>query len=153
MAILLSDLERLEEPVDDEELCFPSETEIMTILQARQDDSTEYENEAGNTPDIVLNEPCIVLWDEGKTRNWYVGISISKEGDAYLVDHLERVPRHQSKECWQYPSSPDLQLVELIQIVPCNVIGSWDLTRPKSIFKLSNWDIIEGLVKSMYSTN
>ena len=52
-------------------------------------------------------------------------------------------------------------LNETDQIIPCNIIGSWDLCSLQydndggngtSLFVLDNWEIIEGIFMSMYST-
>ena len=49
--------------------------------------------------------------------------------------------------------------MEVDQIIPVNVIGSWDLSRlerkndsdgASGIFVLDNWEIVEGIFASMY---
>ena len=48
--------------------------------------------------------------------------------------------------------------MEVDQIIPVNVIGSWDLSGlegkndndASAIFVLDNWEIVEGLFASMY---
>ena len=54
-----------------------------------------------------------------------------------LVDHLVRVS---SDSKWKYPSHEDLQEVGPEQIVPCEVLGEWDMA-PNSrerLFSVTN---------------
>ena len=46
--------------------------------------------------------------------------------NKYLVDHLELVSKDKTKKCWRYVAKPDEHEVELVQIIPCNIIGTWN---------------------------
>ena len=80
---------------------------------------------------------------------------------SLLVDHLECVSKKKGcNQYWRYPIREDEQEVETDQIIPCNIIGSWDLSSLQydnddgngtSLFVLENWEII-GIFMSMYST-
>ena len=70
--------------------------------------------------------------------------------NEYLFDYLECMPNDNLKKTWRYPSKVDEQKTQKIQILPCNVIGSWDLTKRKSVFVLHNNDVINELFKSLY---
>ena len=70
--------------------------------------------------------------------------------NKYLVDHLELVSKEKTKKCWRYPAKPDEHEVKLVQIIPCNIIGTWNMTSRKSTFEVDNWQIIEGLFQSLY---
>ena len=101
-------------------------------------------------PEVLVNEPCIVVWDTSLGRQWFVGICISDDGDdTYTVEHLERCNPNQSK-LWKYPSNPDIHTVNTVQIIPCNIIGSWDMTRRVMTFNLENWEMIAVLFRSFY---
>ena len=51
---------------------------------------------------------------------------------------------------WRYPSKVDQQKTLKMQMVLCNVIGAWDLTKHKPVFVLHNNDVIDELVKALY---
>ena len=78
-----------------------------------------------------INEPCIVIWDDknGK-RNWYLGICIKKTKEKnYVIEHLERTSKGSENKHlrWQYPNKSDIQEVCPKQLLPCNIIGLWEL--------------------------
>ena len=102
--------------------------------------------------EMVVGEPCAVIWDLPSGRDWYLGFVTSViDNDTYIVDHLERSTRDESKMCWRYPRRQDEHEVEITQIIPCNVIGAWSQTNTrKQSFELSNWEIIEGVFRSLY---
>jgi hypothetical protein len=101
--------------------------------------------------DIPLNEPCAVIWDDSTKREWFIGMTREKIGkDEYLIDYLEPDPKDSSRKHWRYPSKPDEQQTNVIQIIPCNVIGAWDLTTRKPTFVLHNNEIIQGLFQELY---
>ena len=101
--------------------------------------------------EIMLNEPCAAIWDNANGREWCVGMTRERIGkDEYLIDYLECKPNDRVKKMWRYPSKVDEQKTQRIQILPCNVIGSWDLTKRKPVFVLHNNDVIDELFKSLY---
>ena len=66
--------------------------------------------------------------DEVGGRNWYVAICREKiNEEQYMVEHLERLTNDKTKRCWKYPEKTDEQIVELEQVIPVNVIASWNL--------------------------
>ena len=77
-----------------------------------------------------------------------------------MIDHMELSPKTKgcSKEFWRWPKIKEELEVEVDQIIPVNVIGSWDLSGlegendndASDIFVLDNWEIVEGLFASMY---
>ncbi|KAK6179055.1 hypothetical protein SNE40_011501 [Patella caerulea] len=106
------------------------------------------EREQISEPEVTINEPCVVIWDNG--RQWYVGICISEDTDGtYTVEHLERCISNESK-LWRHPLHTDIQTVDVIQILPCNIIGSWDLRKRAMTFDLENWEMIDVLFRSFY---
>ena len=67
-----------------------------------------------------------------------------------MVEHLECLPSDEAKRCWKYPEKTEVQVVELEQVIPVNVIASWYLKTRISILELDNWDIIEALFEGLY---
>ena len=107
-----------------------------------------------------MNEPVVVIWDVKGVRKWYIGIMKEQlDDDLYLVDHMELAS--QVKGCkgrWRWPIKKEECDVETDQIVPVNVIGSWDLSSVQrrgddgatGVFVVDNWEIIDGVFLSMY---
>ena len=62
------------------------------------------------------------------------------KGGTY-TEHLEP---HDRK--WKHPTHADIQTVSVVQIIPCNIIGSWDLTKHDMTFILENWHMIDILL-------
>ena len=104
-----------------------------------------------STKEVNINEPCIVIWDTNDKRQWFVGICLADNEDGtYTVEHLERcIPTGKSK-LWKYPQHADIQTVSMVQIIPCNIIGSWDMRKRIMTFVLENWEMIDILFCSFY---
>ena len=114
--------------------------------------------ESDNDVDVMVSELCIVIWDDKPgQRNWYVGMCRSKDEETYEIEHMERVNMRNNKqsphERWRWPQdSADIQIALPTQVLPCNVIGSWDTSSSRNItFVLDNWHIIDGLFQSFYN--
>ena len=102
-------------------------------------------------PEVEINEPVIVIWDNKNGREWYVGICISDHNDhTYTVEHLERCDPSGDGRLWRHPKRADIQTVDIVQIIPCNIIGSWDLSRRVMTFVLDNWQMIDVMFRSFY---
>ena len=100
---------------------------------------------------VPLNEPCAVVWDTPSGREWYIGMTRSKiDDESFLIEYLECFNLNSTKRSWRYPRKEDEQITETIQIIPCNVIGAWDMTSRQPKFEVENWEIIEGVFQSMY---
>ena len=68
--------------------------------------------------------------------------------DKLSVDHLAHsVKNYHSK--WKYPSQEDVQLVEMDQVVDCNITGQWDMAADsrKTFYTLDNAKNIAYAVK------
>ena len=97
-----------------------------TIDTTSNNQELESESISPEEAEVAVNEPCIVIWDTGNGRKWYLGICISEEIDgSYTVEHLERCFGSESK-IWRHPSRPDIQPVDSLQILPCNIMGFWE---------------------------
>ena len=146
LGILLSG----EHEVDcDADIMFPDAESMFDALDDSVDEPVPLLVEGDD--DILLNEPCVAIWDNVDGRYWCVGMTRERIGkDEYLIDYLECMPNDNLKKTWRYPSKVDEQKNQKIQILPCNVIGSWDLTKRKSVFVLHNNDVINELFKSLY---
>ena len=78
-----------------------------------------------------------MIWDEKDERKWYVAICRKRlNQQQFLVEHLQRVSKDHTKRCWKYPSKPEEQTVILDQIIPVNVLGSWNLQGRSSVLNL-----------------
>ena len=96
LAILLGEYHNTD--LKEEELCFPDESDMMNILNSDQIVIPASESE------MVVGEPCAVIWDLPSGRDWYLGFVTSViDNDTYIVDHLERSTRDESKMYWRYP--------------------------------------------------
>ena len=72
-----------------------------------------------------------------------------ESADRYTVEHLERCISNESK-MWRHPLRPDIQTVHSLQILPCNILGSWNLQKRAMTFDLENWEMIDVLFRSFY---
>ena len=156
----------------EETTTLPSEEEIMNTLvgeditcqiphsgnAGHQESMNANHTDPGNSAaadntfsEPVINEPCIVIWDEASDRKWYLAMCRSKlDHEKFLVDHLECVSKNGIKHHWRYPTKSDEQEVELDQIIPCNIIGAWNLQGRSFTFELDNWHVIDGIFQAMY---
>ena len=126
----------------------PSENDLFHIFQ-----NTEHEAEKNTKQsfELLINEPCIIIWDEVGGQNWYVAMCREKiNEEQFMVEHLECLPNDEAKRCWKYPEKTGEQVVELEQVIPVNVIASWYLKTRINILELDNWDIIEALFEGLY---
>ena len=68
----------------------------------------------------------------------------------HIEEYLERCNPTADSKMWRYPKQSDIQSVDIIQIMLCNIIGSWDLSKHIMIFVLQNCDVIDVLFTSFY---
>ena len=126
--------------------------QILNITEVQPEPSQSQLEVASGTaePDIVVNEPCVVIWDVNNVRQWYLGICQNDNGNGtYIVEHLERCNPNDGLR-WRYPKQQDIQTVDVLQIIPCNIIGSWDLSKRIMTFVLDNYHTIDALFQSFY---
>ena len=74
----------------------PSEDDMVNAfhLQETEKDTEQStsQRESDNDVDVVVNELCIVIWDDKPgQRNWYVRMCRSKDEETYEIEHMERV--------------------------------------------------------------
>ena len=55
-----------------------------------------------------------------------------------------------AKKAFGHLTHHDIQNVELLQILPCNIIGSWDPRKRIMSFDLENFETIDVLFRSIY---
>ena len=75
----------------------PSENDLFHIFQ-----NTEHEAEKNTKQpfELLINEPCIIIWDEVGRQNWYVAMYREKiNEEQYIVEHLECLPNDEAKRC------------------------------------------------------
>ena len=125
-------------------------TNTNTIDTTSNNQESESESIPPEEAEVTVNEPCIVIWDTENGRKWYLGICISKEIDgSYTVEYLERCFGSESK-IWRHLSRLDIQPVDSLQILPCNIMGCWDYRKRVMTFDLENWETIDVLFRSFY---
>ena len=129
-------------------LLLPTEDDLFRIFQ---NTAHEAEKNIEQPFEPLINEPFIVIWDEVGGRNWYIAMCREKiNEEQYMAEHLERLPNDKTKRCWKYPEKTDEQIVEMKQVIPVNLIASWNLKKRISILELDNWHIIEGFFEGLY---
>ena len=91
-----------------------------------------------------------MIWDEGDDKVWYIGLYLdSNEDGTFRVDHLARA--EQGDDVWQRPPGDDIQDTTERQIVPVAVLGTWEFSRRKPCFVLSNAAEIQETFLKIYS--
>ena len=55
-----------------------------------------------------------------------------------------------AKKAFGHPTHFDIQNVDLLQILPCNIIGSWDPRKRIMSFDLENFETMDVLFRSIY---
>ena len=88
---------------------------------------------------VYINKMCATAWvDRSGQYNSFLGYVTDKQQDGYLVDHLQRV-NSGSHRTWAYPSKEDVDLSKPDQILPCEIVGEWNLRDPRNtLFALKN---------------
>ena len=121
---------------------FPDKTEILGTLEIY---AKLEESDIGNkkldhlAASVPLNELCAVIWNTPCEREWYTGMTRSIiDEDSLIIKYLEHIDTNSSKKTCRYPQKEDEQISETIQIIPCNVIGAWDMTLRQSRFIVEN---------------
>ena len=140
-----------------EEVSFPDDNSILMSCATNDDQSASVDDVREDveiqeeSEEIPLNEPCAAVWDTSLGRNWYIGMTRGKvDENNFRVEYLECVNRDSTRRSWRYPVRDDEHNTSLIQIIPCNVLGSWDMSSRQTKFEVENWEVIEGLFQSMY---
>ena len=117
---------------------FPSEDEIYNKIK-QNSNLDEQEEAAEEKKKFKSNEPLAVLWDndEGKWY-WCIGFFICEvDEDNIKVDHLEC--QKKGDRNWIRRKTDDVQIVNLVQLVPIDVFGDWDFRNEwHPIFILDN---------------
>ena len=102
-----------------------------------------------------INKMCVVVWNmPNEQYEWYLGYVVKRMDDKLSVDHLARGIKN-SHSKWKYPSKEDIQLVEMDQIVNCNIIGERDMAADsrKRFYTLSNAKDIAYSVKQYIASD
>ena len=106
----------------------PSNEDALTIIKSGK--PTEL---AATSPDININDTCVIAWYIESTWVWFIGYVKEKLSDEqYLVDHLERV-KEGSSLAWKYPNNDDTSTIYSDQIIPVKVVGDWNVTQTHGI--------------------
>ena len=88
---------------------------------------------------IHISKMYAVVWADGDGKyNWFLRYVTKEHVNEYTVDHLHRFDSA-SHLTWAYPVKEDIFVVEASQILPCVVLGEWDLKDSRSFkFDLKN---------------
>ena len=83
-------------------------------------------------------QPLAVVWDIGNVKDWFVGFYLDGNGDETIrVDHMAK-KGNACKDKWIRPRQEDIQDVVEQQILPCNVVGEWDMSTRSDVFIVQN---------------
>ena len=81
----------------------------------------------------------------------YIEFVVSElSGSTLLIDHLER----KSESCdstWQRAPVDDVQTTEVVQIIPCPVVGEWNILSQITSLEIQNSEQIAHTFDSMWS--
>ncbi|CAL4100113.1 unnamed protein product [Meganyctiphanes norvegica] len=126
------------------DVIFTTEEEIMEILLHKS-----YSNTISSKPRYEIQQPLAVVWDNNKGRKWYVGFYMDENDNKTIrVDHLEKQSHDYS--AWVKPKHDDIHDVKYFQIVPCEVIGEWDMTRQPAVFNIKNSQSINNMFEQHF---
>ena len=130
-------LDKTDVATESETQSFLCEDEIVAQLKAGGGSTTSTSSSEEHPSYFEIQEPLAIVWnsEDGGKRNWYIGfyMGFAEEGaDSYKIDHLERCERSESE--WERPKFDDVQTVQAVQILPCDVEGEWDFSKPPCRF-------------------
>ena len=134
LTILLD--ETLSAVAGDELVQFPNEEEIYDIVTSKEEKedsglkNKDQETELAVVEEkrrFVANEPVAVIWDtQSGKRCWFIGFFICDiDEDTVKIDHLH--PQKKGKiNNWIRPKADDVQAVDVVQLLPIEVVGDWN---------------------------
>ena len=120
LTVMLSDEQ------NDEGVVFPSEEEVMNILNGNLSLPVT-QLEVNDAVWLLPNQPVAVICDSKRKKNWYVGffLNMNKDG-TYRIGHLER--KVSNDKLWCRSSGwDDIRDTKEIQILSVNVVGDCNL--------------------------
>ena len=97
---------------------------------------------------LKIGEHVIVFWVEAGGRQWYLGLvdHIYEDG-SISVNHFVPATRS-NKLTWTFPDEPDIQIVEMEQLLKSNVTASYLYsTRIKCCIDQNTVDEVESQLK------
>ena len=126
----------------DELVQFPNEEEIFNIVKSKENEDIgleEVEMEVEEKRRFTANEPVVVIWDEEKDRCWFIGFFICNvDDDTVKIDHLQPQKKGNRKN-WIRPKTDDVQAVNIVQLLPIEVVGDWNFRNERQpVFSVDN---------------
>ena len=120
-----------------EVVLFPTEEEIMEILQS---------------PILIAQsrfepqQPVAVIWHSNDgSCYWCIGFFVNQlDENTSRVDHLQS----KDKITWYRPITDDIQTVNYMQILPCDIEGEWSFARRPTAYILTNSQDIDLVFKN-----
>ena len=131
---------------------FPTEEDIYNKIAMTEDSSDNQSVVDEEQKTFKANEPIAVIWDsEEGGRSWWIGFFVCQEDDESIkVDHLVR--QKKGNQRWIRGKDEDVQTVNLVQVVPVDVVGDWDLRNDRCpVFIVRNERAIEMIYKEYLS--
>ena len=122
---------------------FPSEDEIMSILNENSCDNVLLRTPSDTQAQFKLQQPLAIIWDKAiGNRYWCIGFVTGTDDGKICIDHLQPSSQDKSLTKWIRPQIDDVQDVILDQIIPVDIDGQWDLQKRQPTFILRNRDSI-----------
>ena len=128
---------------EDESALFPSEDEIMSILNENSCDNVLLWTPSDTQAQFKLQQPLAIIWDKvNGDRYWCIGFVMGIDDGKIHIDHQQPSSQHKSLTKLIRPQTDDVQDVILDQIIPVDIYGQWDLQKRQPTFILRNRDSI-----------
>ena len=130
-----------------EDIHFPREEEMYELL-TKDNQYVSVLKEADRS--CWLDEPVAIIWDTADDqRYWCIGFYIWNITDEEIqVDHLTCKGRGNYGK-WMRQDADDAQVVHIVQVLPVQVIGEWDLSKRRSIYYVENVKNIENAFNAL----
>lgn len=129
------------------EMLFHTEEEIMSILDGAPTST--------KSSGYSFQQPLAIVWDIGDVKEWFIGFHLDANSDeegtfqTVRVDHMEK--QGACKKKWIRPKQDDIQDVQEQQILPCKVLGDWEVTSRSAVFNVQNAGELQGIFDDLFS--
>ena len=122
MIMILLDLTGSEN--ENEPVLFPSEDEIMSILNEKSCDNVLLPTPSDIQGHFKLQQPLAIIWDKANgDRYWCIVFVMGTDDGKICIDHLQPSSQNKSLTKWIRPQIDDVQDVILDQIIPVDSDG------------------------------
>ena len=133
-----------------EVVLLPNEDDIMEILKIKSQEPTM-------VPRFIQQQTLAILWNnDNGSSYWSIGFHVcDEEAERIKVDHSELKPGHKDdKTKWIRPLHDDIQVVNPVQILPCDIDGEWDFSSHRQpVYVINNSLFIDFIYSSSIYKN